>query len=160
MKAIVAMSLNRVIGNQGKIPWHIPYDLKFFKKMTGGPNGGYLLMGRKTFDSVGVLPKRFTYILTKNPSLVGFTNGKFAYITENNFEESIAKVKSQLWLAGGAQIYEKYITLCSEVYVTLVLDEYEGDAFMPAFEYLFPHSEIIKETKNYWIVKYAKLPIS
>jgi dihydrofolate reductase len=156
MKAIVAMSLNRVIGNQGKIPWHIPHDLKFFKKMTGGPNGGYLLMGRKTFDSVGVLPKRFTYILTKNPSLVGFTNGKFAYITENNFEECTTKIQKRLWVAGGAEIYERFIYLCDEVYATIVLDEYEGDAYMVEFEDQFPHQEIIKETNQYWIVRYCK----
>jgi dihydrofolate reductase len=156
MKSIVAMDLNRVIGYQGKIPWHLSSDMKFFKKMTCGPDDGYLLMGRKTFDDVGVLPKRFTFILTKNPKLIGFNNGKFAYITETNFDEATKGIKSRLWVAGGAQIYKKYIPLCSEVYTTLILDEYEGDTFMPAFEHLFPNSEILKETKNYWVVRYWK----
>ena len=63
MKAIAAMDLNRVIGVDGRIPWHCPDDFAWFKKMT---TGGSLIMGRKTFDMVGILPGRFTYILTNN----------------------------------------------------------------------------------------------
>jgi dihydrofolate reductase len=152
MKAIVAMSLNRVIGKDGKIPWYFPEDLKFFRKKTTNPHdGGYLLMGRKTFEDVGILPKRFIYIMTKNTDLRGLLCRGFRYCSEDDWGPWITKHWGHLWLVGGAQMYERYIHECEEVYVTIVLDEYEGDAFMPDFEHLFPNSEIIKETKNYWI---------
>jgi len=157
MKAIVAMSLNRVIGKNGKIPWYIPDDLKHFKKMTTDPhNGGYLLMGRKTFEEVGILPNRVTYVMTRNPAKRGLMHRNYRYVTENDWDQWMGKRRGQLWLVGGAEMYERYIRECVEVYVTLVLDECEGDAFMPPFEEDFPNSEIVKETKNYWIVRYWK----
>ena len=157
MKAIVAMSLNRVIGKDGKIPWCFPEDLKFFrKKTTNSHDGGYLLMGHRTFTDIGILPKRFIYVLTRNQRLRGLMCRNYRYCTEEDWDQWISKHSDRLWVVGGAQVYEKYIQECDEVYVTIILDEFCGDTFMPEFEHFFPNSEIIKETKKYWIVRYWK----
>jgi dihydrofolate reductase len=157
MKAILAMSLNRVIGNNGLLPWYIPEDFKFFRKMTSDPiNGGILLMGRKTFESIPrPLYERFIYVLTKNPELRGKKSSYHCYI----FEEDLVFLKNvdyKIWLCGGAEIYNAYISKCDEVYVTIVLDEYIGNSYMLPFEDNFPNSKIIKESRDFWIVKYYK----
>src|SRR5688572_2445495 len=64
-KAIVAMSLNRVIGKDNKLPWHLPEDLRWFKKLT---TGNVIIMGRKTWDSIGTpLPNRESIVVTRSP---------------------------------------------------------------------------------------------
>jgi len=163
------MDLNRTIGNNGKLPWpKIKEDFAFFKKMTIGDN---LIMGRKTFDSVGELPGRFTWILTNDQSkmakkclnMAGESyayNNNSAYVERADIDKFIAtegkdpRYTSDLWVCGGAQIYKDLIPLCTDVYVTLVLNEYEGDTFLPEFEHLFIEQTIIKEHKDFWIIRY------
>jgi dihydrofolate reductase len=157
MKAIVAMDLNRNIGYQGKIPWYLPEDLKFFKEKTWGGN---LLMGRKTFNDVGLLKNRNIFVLTKQVqeskgvilSTFNTADGCCMYINDIN---SVLNVKN-LWLCGGAEMYKQFILLCDEVYVTIVLDKFEGDTKLHYFESDFPNQEIIRQEKKYWIVKYSK----
>jgi dihydrofolate reductase len=149
------MSLNRVIGNQGKIPWHLPEDFKWFKKTT---MGGNLLMGRTTFDSIGkALPGRTTYVLTNDEiKLMLPHHGDMIYVNVNwlNFQENSFWEKT--WLCGGANVYQQYLHQCTDVYLTIVLEEYEGDAFLPEFEHHFPNSELIAENSKFWIVHYFK----
>jgi dihydrofolate reductase len=158
MKAIVAMDLNRVIGYQGRIPWKISEDLKFFKRMTSDKiNGGFLLMGRKTFESVRTLPDRFIYVLTNNEEKRrggNFTTHR--YLNEEDFQR-VMNPSDRIWVCGGAEIYEKYIPLCSEVYVTILTKEYEGDTYLHYFEDDFPKQELLLECSTHWIVKYSKL---
>lgn len=157
MKGIVAMDLNRVIGNKGKIPWKLSADMKFFKKMTSDPDsGGYLIMGRKTFESVGVLPDRKIYVLTtdKEKRLELDTIG-YKYLNEDDLFR-IAQPDDKFWVCGGAEIYRKFLPQCSEVYVTIVLEEYEGDTYLDPFEDDFPVQETIIECKTHWIVRYSK----
>ncbi len=152
MKAIAAMDLNRVIGNKGQIPWHFPEDFKWFKQKT--LESGKMVMGRETFKSVGALPKRFTYVLTNDPVLLAlppFT--AYQYVGLDFFNNSSF---DDLWVCGGAAIYKLLLPRCSEVFMTHVLDSYEGDVQMPDFEDSFQHSEIVRETKDFWIVRYWK----
>lgn len=183
MKAIVAMDLKRVIGNKGQIPWRIPddmdwflSDMRWFKKLTMGmpyqealknpesnkvflqPLAGYLVMGNSTFKEVGPLPHRFTFVLTNNVEKLRlpFTH-KYGYVTGNFLKEKIFPTPwNNIWVCGGAKTYESLLPDCDEIFVTLVLDEYEGDCFMCPFEHIFPNSEILKENKNYWILRYWK----
>lgn len=157
MKAIVAMGPYRVIGYKGIIPWYIPDDLKWFKKMTSDPKtGGYLVMGYTTFQNVGLLPDRFTYILTNDPEKLRLP------ITKNhrylNFADlmSLTIRFSNIWVVGGAKTYAIMLPYCQEVYATHIMDEYEGDVYMPMFEDQFPNSEIVQEFKDRWIVRYWK----
>jgi len=156
MKAIVAMSNNRVIGNKGKIPWHFSEDFKWFKKTT---MGGNLLMGRITFDSIGkALPGRKTFVLTTSQfrlalppydNLIYTTPALLDKVCDDEFWD-------KTWLCGGTTIYEQFIHKCTDVYATIVLNNYEGDAVMPEFEDQFPNSQIIQENKDFWIVHYWK----
>ena len=151
IKAIAAMSLNRAIGYQGRIPWYLPEDFKWFKKIT---MGNILLMGRKTFESIGKpRPGRTTYVLTRKemdiPQVTTIHN-----LTKINKLLSSSDPRS-LFICGGAEIYNQLLPLCEEVYLTLVNKIVEADAFMPPFEHLFSKREQIMETSDFKIFLYS-----
>ena len=134
--AIAAMSENRVIGNQGKIPWHLPEDFRWFKHKT---MGGTLIMGRKTFESIGKpLPGRKTVVLTHRPldvpnvdicsSLASFDT---AYLKAHEGEN--------FWLCGGGNIYSQMLEHCGYLYLTIVKKQVEGDVAFPD-HFLVTHS--------------------
>ena len=150
-KAIAALSLNRVIGNQGGIPWYLPEDFKWFKATT---LGNTLLMGRKTYESIGrPLPGRTTIVLSRQASL----NLPEGVIHIHSPEElKVADIKGDLFICGGAEIYEQFLPQCSDLYLTWVYREVEGDTFFPAFEEHFEQQETLRETDDFKIIRYAK----
>ena len=127
MKAIAAMSLNRVIGREGKIPWHLPEDFRWFKKMT---TGHVVLMGRRTFESLGKpLPNRTNVVLTRGGEIQGVTTlCDPADLSESRY------APREIFVIGGAEIYAQLLPRCRELYLSVVQREVEGDAFFPAFE--------------------------
>lgn len=132
------MSLNRVIGAHNKIPWHLPEDFQWFKKMT---TGHVIVMGRKTFESIGrPLPNRLTLVLTRaaQPIPGVRTIGDLGEIDRTSPELA----GKDIFICGGAQVYEQALPLCSDLYLTLVNREVEGDAFFPSFEEEF---ELVSE---------------
>ena len=146
-KAIAAMSENRVIGAANKIPWHLPEDFKWFKKMT---TGNVIVMGRKTFESIGKpLPNRETIVLTRGPwQHPGVrTISDLAQIDP-------AKEAREIFICGGAQVYEQALPLCSDLYLTLVKRVVEGDAFFPRFEDRFEPVAEILDCAEFKIVHY------
>ena len=152
MNAIVAMDPNRVIGNRGAIPWRLSDDLKFFKQKTIGCS---LVMGRKTYDNVGSLPGRFTYVLTNDKEKLRLPREKSAMYV--NYDVLMAfHLSDDVWVVGGAAVYEKLMPQVTDLFVTHLADEYDGDTFMPPFEHLFNDYEIVKETKDYSVVRYVK----
>src|SRR5215510_4298685 len=107
-KAIAAMSLNRVIGAGGKIPWHLPEDFKWFKQMT---TGHVLVMGRKTFDSIGKpLPNRTTLVLSRSGVPIPGTTT----ISEISQLKTMSFGDRQIFICGGAEIYRQTLPLCSD----------------------------------------------
>jgi dihydrofolate reductase len=183
-KAIAAMSLNRVIGAGGKIPWHLPEDFKWFKKMT---MGNVIVMGRKTFESLGQpLPSRKNMILTRHPQRLikshpeifgqyhewrGGRHLKRAYQfhfsrmggkqeTEILIFNSLNKLDpdefpNDIFICGGAEIYTQALPQCSDLYLTLVKREVEGgDAFFPPFEKKFELAEEIHDAPEFKIMHY------
>src|SRR5687767_12408996 len=121
-KAIAAMSLNRVIGRGNQIPWHLPEDFKWFKKMT---TGNIVVMGRKTFESIGKpLPNRETIVVSRG----GFTYPGVR-IAGSLEEIEVPTDSREVFICGGAQIYRQALDRCSDLYLTLVKKEVEGDAF-------------------------------
>src|SRR5437773_7514061 len=153
LKAIAAMSLNRVIGQGNKIPWHLPEDFKFFKQTT---MGHILLMGRKTFESIGrPLPGRETIVLSRS----GAAFPGVRTVTDLQ-QIDLQNEKRTVFICGGAQIYEQYLPLCSELYLTLVKRTVEGDAFFPPFEHLFTNSERISETPEFSITRYWRASLA
>lgn len=154
MKVIAAMDANRVIGYKGKLPWHLPDDFNWFKRAT---IGHVLIMGRTTFESVGELPQRYTYVISKQ------TRPKSEHHEYITYEKLLADpspfspIKSQYtWICGGAKVYQLLLPLCTAVYMTHVIDAYEGDTYMPPFEDMFPNQKIIMEHKEFWVVKYTR----
>ena len=148
-KAIAAMSLNRVIGAGNKIPWHLPDDFKWFKAMT---TGQIIVMGRKTFESIGrPLPNRETIVLSRS----SFQFPGVRTISDLS-ELETEKETRQTFICGGAQIYEQSLPLCSEIYLTLVKREVAGDAFFPPFESQFQLAGQIRDCADFKILHYKR----
>ncbi|MEO5804016.1 MAG: dihydrofolate reductase [Verrucomicrobiota bacterium] len=148
-KAIAAMSENRVIGNGNKIPWHLPEDFKWFKKMT---TGQIIVMGRKTFESIGKpLPNRTTIVLSR----MNFQYPGVQTISDLS-EINSANETREIFICGGAQIYEQALPGCADLYLTLVKRTVEGDAFFPAFENQFDLAEEILDVPDFKILHYTK----
>lgn len=137
-RAIAARARNGIIGREGKLPWHIPGDLKFFREAT---LGGTIIMGRKTFEGIGrPLPRRTNVILTRQAaSLQDCWKG----VTVLPDFEAIAEadLPSPLWIAGGTEVYRQALPQCAELWLTEVNLEPVGDATFPPFEDLFERVE-------------------
>ena len=146
-QAIAAMSLNRVIGQGNKIPWHLPEDFKWFKKMT---TGQVIVMGRKTFEAIGKpLPNRTTMVLSRS---------RFEYPGVRTISDlsqiDLENETRRVFICGGAQIYAEALTLCSDLYLTLVKRTVEGDAFFPPFEEQFVAAEEVFDGPEFQITRY------
>ncbi len=149
--AIVAMAENRVIGTGNKLPWHLPEDFKWFKQQTLGKT---LLMGRKTFDSIGKpLPGRTTLVLSRTATEVpGVT-----VIHSLDQLAQRASEATEVMVCGGAEIYRLTQPLWSEVFVTRVKRAVEGgDAFFPEFEAAFGEPEVVRDTPEFTILHYKR----
>ncbi len=148
-KAIAAMSLNRVIGAGNKIPWHLPEDFKFFKQTT---MGHVLVMGRKTFESIGrALPGRETIVLSRS----GWSHPGVRTVASLD-EVSPLAYGREVFICGGAEIYRQALPLCAEIYLTLVKREVEGDAFFPPFEDSFEEVSVLRDEPEFKIIHYRR----
>jgi dihydrofolate reductase len=148
MIAIAAMSENRVIGADGKIPWHVSEDMKFFKRTT---LGHIVLMGRKTYESMGrPLPGRENWVVSRSGEIPGVR------MIRDLAEISEPTDGRTLFVIGGSQIYEQLLPRCAELLLTLIKREAEGDAFFPPFENLFSNFEKILETEEMEVRRYLR----
>ncbi len=128
---IVAMAKNRVIGKDNDMPWHLPADLKHFRKVTTGKP---IIMGRKTYESIGrPLPKRHNIIISRNSD----------YKVEGcdivaSLEEAVEKAGEvdELFIIGGGFLYNQLINDADKLYLTFIDLEVEGDTFFPEYEHL------------------------
>ncbi len=138
---IVAMSQNRTIGNDNHLPWRLPEDLKYFKSVTMGKP---IVMGRKTFDSIGrPLPGRLNIVVTRNPQWAnaGVETATslaqaMAIATQHLTSASGSECNgdSEVMVIGGEQIYRAAIDLADKLYITRVQTEVKGDAFFPDYD--------------------------
>src|SRR5213595_3619309 len=146
-KAIVAMSENRVIGRGQRIPWHLPEDFKWFKKMT---TGQVVVMGRKTFESIGKpLPNRTMIVLSRTQ----FFHPGVQTVSDLS-RIDLAHETRGVFICGGTQVYGQALPLCSDLYLTLVKRLVEGDAFFPSFEDRFEAVEEICDRPEFRIVHF------
>lgn len=133
IKMIAAVSKNHQIGKDNELPWHISEDLKYFRKITSGQA---VLMGRKTFESIGrPLPNRRNIVLTRNATFNSEDNAKGIEVV-HTLEEALALCKTleQVFIIGGGQIYSAFLPYADELYLTLVDKEIDGDTDFPSFE--------------------------
>ena len=149
IKAIVAMAENRVIGQGGTIPWHLPEDFKFFKATT---IGHAILMGRKTYESIGKpLPGRENIVLSRTmPETYGVT---VIRSLDDLKEPTDGK---DLFVIGGEEIYRLLLPRVQELYVTKVPQVIEGDTHFPDFESQFDTGTKVLETNDFSVWKYAR----
>ncbi|MEI7843774.1 MAG: dihydrofolate reductase [Gallionellaceae bacterium] len=125
---IVAMARNRTIGINNTLPWRCPEDLKHFKALT---MGHHMIMGRKTFDSIGKpLPGRTTVIVTRNTELK--VEG---CLVAHSIEQAIAACSgdNEIFVVGGAELYAQALPLVDKLYITEIQQDVEGDAHFPSF---------------------------
>jgi dihydrofolate reductase len=122
---VVAISENHVIGKDNQLLWHMPNDLKHFKEITTGHT---VIMGRKTYDSVGKpLPKRRNIIITRQSITIEGCE------VVNSIEAALAlcKGEEEVFIVGGAEIYRQAMKLTDRIYLTIIHKEFEGDSFFP-----------------------------
>lgn len=147
LQAIAAMSLNRVIGARNRIPWHLPEDFKWFKQTT---TGHVLVMGRRTFESIGrPLPNRETFVLSRG----GFSHLGVRVVADWDALRTLAGER-QVYVCGGAQIYQQALPFCSDLFLTLVKRQVEGDAFFPRFEDRFERVAQLHDCVEFSIFHY------
>jgi dihydrofolate reductase len=131
LSIIVAVADNRVIGREGDLPWRLSADLKRFKALT---MGHHLLMGRKTFESIGtVLPGRTTVVISRGqPDLP--TEVRLVHSLEQAVELARAHGDDEPFIAGGAEIYAQALPAADRLYFTRVHADSEGDTLFPAWQ--------------------------
>ncbi len=124
---IAALDENNVIGKDNKLIWHLPADLKHFKELT---TGHHLIMGRKTWESIGSkpLPNRTCIIITRDKNYKA-EGGMLAH----SLEEALSLVKNdeEVFIAGGAEIYKLAMRIAHKLYITRVHHSFKGDTFFP-----------------------------
>jgi dihydrofolate reductase len=181
MLAIAAMSRNRVIGAQGRIPWRIPEEHRWFRRTT---MGGVLVMGRKTFESLPrPLDGRVNVVLTHDPRRFLDDERRRGRLAQGVLREAPAPEDVRLdfpdlpgtevhlvrslatlgddpgrpvWLCGGAQLYEQFLPACTELYLTVVDREVEGDASFPRFEHLFTEVGVVHQGEGFHVLHHRR----
>ena len=133
---IVAVAKNGVIGKDNRLPWHLPADLKHFKKRTLGST---VIMGRRTFESIGKpLPGRENFVISRTFRPAG---GHLFFF--DSIEKALEAVKTQeAYIIGGADIFKQTLGLIDGIYLTRIDQEYEGDAFYPEIPDDFEEVEV------------------
>ena len=157
---IAAMDRNRVIGHDNDLPWHLPADLMWFKKNTLGKP---ILMGRKTFESIGrPLPGRTNIVLTRDKTFKAD-----GCIVVHDIEEAlrtasddVAEVEDgEVVVIGGEQLFELLIDIADLLYLTRIDAEFEGDTFFPHFDpknWLKKSEELVKaDHRHEWDFSYT-----
>jgi dihydrofolate reductase len=120
------MARNRVIGRDGKLPWHLSDDLKRFRALT---MGHHIVMGRKTWESVGrPLPGRTSVVVTRNPS---YSAPGAVVVASVPAAMTVAAADSEAFLIGGGEIYRAAIQSVDRIYLTQIDADYLGDTFFP-----------------------------
>ena len=129
LSIVVAMDSNRLIGKDNGLPWRLPADLAFFKKLT---TGNTILMGRKTFDSIGrPLPNRRNLVITRNAD-IEITDCEVV----NSIEKALSLVQSEteVMVIGGAKLYQQILPIADRLYITQVEGEFDGDTYFPHYD--------------------------
>lgn len=164
MNIIVAMSENNVIGLQGKMPWHLSEDLKHFKQITMGHT---IVMGRKTYESIGKpLPGRTNVVITRQKDFKadGVTVvhdfkeilGAGAGHAPENFGLTPSTLTNDVFIIGGAEIYNLALPHVDKIYITLIHKKIEGDTFFPPIN-LDCDYKLIEKSEMFYSEK-EKLP--
>lgn len=132
LSIIVAKSINNVIGHNNRLLWHLPGDMRFFRLKT---TGHCIIMGRKTYESIGKpLPNRTNIIISSNPDFQ-----PAGTIVVSSIQAAIDHARStgdtEAFIIGGGEIYCRSLELCDRLYVTQVIEEFEGETIFPEIDF-------------------------
>ena len=126
---VVAIAQNNAIGKNNQLLWHLPADLKHFKQITSGHT---IIMGRKTYDSIGrPLPNRRNIVITRN---TGLTIEGAEVVTTLEDALALCDNEDEVFIVGGAQIYEQALAKTHRIHLTTVHQNYDGDTFFPEID--------------------------
>jgi dihydrofolate reductase len=167
---IAAVAANGVIGKEGKLPWKIPEEMKWFKEQT---INNVVIMGLNTFDSLNslLLPSRFNIILSRKIYCNAFVRNKDGslYGASNSLQEAfdlaerasvlhsgVSAENAQCFIIGGASLFAQAIPICDEMLISRIRNEYEGDTRFPDFDESQFTKEIIKEEKDFYVERYTR----
>lgn len=124
--AVVAMSENRVIGKNRKLPWHLPADMNHFKDITMGKP---ILMGRRTYESIQrPLPGRCNIVITRDPLYVA---PGCVVVTSIDDALAAAAYSEDIFVIGGEQLYKNTLALTKRIYMTIIHHDFDGDTHFP-----------------------------
>jgi dihydrofolate reductase len=150
LHAIVAMSENRAIAFEGKMPWHLPLEYRWFKHKT---MGSAMIMGRKTCESIGrTLPGRVSLVLSRQ---AGECLGAKCYPTIDQLAADLPADKPA-WVVGGAEIYRQLLPRCTFLYLSRIKKITPGDVFLPAFEDQFAPDQVIHENDDFRVERWLR----
>lgn len=131
LSILVAKARNNIIGKDNKLIWNLPEDLKHFKKLTTGHT---IIMGRKTFESLGrILPNRKHIIFSQNPNLK-IENDNVQVVHSLLEIQPLIESKEEAFVIGGSMIYNFLMPYVNKMYVTEINEEFEGDTFFPKID--------------------------
>ena len=156
LSIIVAVAKNNVIGKDNKLIWHLPEDLKRFKRLTTGHN---IIMGRKTFESLGrVLPNR-KHIVLCNDAELNINDEKVKIIDDVNKLEEYINSDEENFVIGGASIYKLLLPKTEKLYITKINQEFEGDVYFPEIKdnewKIIEREKGLKDDKNPYDYEYV-----
>jgi dihydrofolate reductase len=154
---IAAMASNRVIGQQGTIPWHIPGEQKLFKQITIGHTA---IMGRKTYESIGKpFPERFNIIITRQNDYQAP-----GCVVAGSLEDALNKCpenEDEVFICGGGQLYTESIAIADRLYLSILNEAIQGDTYFPEFSedrFQKIHSEHIEAAIPYTYTIFERHP--
>lgn len=124
---IAAMTKERVIGNKGRLPWNIPEEMELFTKIT---TGNTVIMGRRTFDSIGVLENRNNIVVTKRK--IRIEGAEVCNDIDSSLEIGEGYGR-EIFVIGGAEIFGETVPIADKMYISYIKKNYPGDAFFPEF---------------------------
>lgn len=152
IKLIMAMDKNRLIGKQGKLPWHIKADLQHYKETTLNHT---VLMGQVTFDHMPrLLPNRKYWILTDSKEFIESHPELTCFTSIEDIVKAAKDYDDDLYVSGGASVYRQMFKYADEVILSVIDAEYEGDAYLVPFEDDFVLDRVVQ--KEGFVVKYYK----
>jgi len=142
IRHIVALDTKRGIAKDGEQPWHLPTDSQYFRDQTK-LYSGVVLMGRKTFEVMGAaLPDRQNYVLTRDER---FTADNVRVVHDL---DAFMATHKDVWIIGGANVYEKTIHLADELYITEIDEDFACDQFYPAYDSFIARKSGPLQTEN------------
>ena len=146
------MTPNRVIGRAGDLPWHVAEDLAFFKRVTSGHP---VVMGRKTFESIGrALPRRRNIVMTRDPA---WSAPGVEVIHRPEDLALLPGLDGRVFVIGGAEIYAAFLPAVTDLLVSHLFGEYPGDTRFPEFESAFPVSEVVESHAEFEVRRWRRV---